>query len=218
VGVRSNTEVAGFLTEKYLRHRPLCGIFFWCDRCVVNFFFWCPKTWKPIISLSECLDTPSTKVYFIVSRSQTVSVTVSGVTYFMSGSHGLEPITRQNLPDLKQNRHLIVSRFEFLYQHYFGRLLFSGSRNYPIVNLNSRKDSWYQDYSVYNMMPLLLIVTILCHNLVVFPREGRLWNFRGTHKIHKHFLTESTWAGKEERDNVETVHTHLFWWTLIIWK
>ena len=48
---------------------------------------------------------------------------------------------------------------------------------------------------------------------IIFPREGRLWNFGGTHKIHKRFLTEgtgSTWVGKEERDNVETVHTYLF--------
>ena len=47
---------------------------------------------------------------------------------------------------------------------------------------------------------------------VIFPREGRLWNFYGTHKIHKRFLTESTgstWVGQEQRDNVETVHTHL---------
>jgi len=37
---------------------------------------------------------------------------------------------------------------EFLYQQYFVFLLFSGSRNYSIVNLNSRpgKDSWYQGY------------------------------------------------------------------------
>jgi len=38
------------------------------------------------------------------------------------------------------------------------------------------------------------------------PREGRLWNFGGTHQIHKRFLTESTgstWVGKEERDSVE---------------
>jgi len=56
---------------------------------------------------------------------------------------------------------------------------------------------------------------------IIFPRGGRLWNFGGTHKIHKRFLTKSTgstWLGKEERDNVKTVHTHLFWWTLIIWK
>jgi len=49
--------------------------------------------------------------------------------------------------------------------------------------------------------------------LVIFPRESRLCNFGGTHKIHKLFLTEitgSTWVGKEQRDNVETVHTHLF--------
>jgi len=48
---------------------------------------------------------------------------------------------------------------------------------------------------------------------LIFPREGRLWNFGGTHKIHKRFLTESTgstWVGKEQRDNVETAHTHLF--------
>ena len=48
---------------------------------------------------------------------------------------------------------------------------------------------------------------------IIFPREGRLWNFGGTHKIHKRFLTESTgstWVGKEQRDNVETVLTHLF--------
>ena len=47
----------------------------------------------------------------------------------------------------------------------------------------------------------------------IFQREGRLWNSCGTHKIHKRFLTESTgstWVGKEQRDNVETVHTHLF--------
>mmetsp|Transcript_89270 Transcript_89270/g.130570 ORF Transcript_89270/g.130570 Transcript_89270/m.130570 type:complete len:82 (-) Transcript_89270:51-296(-) len=48
---------------------------------------------------------------------------------------------------------------------------------------------------------------------IIFPHEGRLWNFGGAHKIHKRFLTESTgstWVGKEQRDNVETVHTHLF--------
>jgi len=48
---------------------------------------------------------------------------------------------------------------------------------------------------------------------IIFPRGGRLWNFSGTHKIHQRFLTESkgsTWVGKEQRDNVETVHTHLF--------
>ena len=26
----------------------------------------------------------------------------------------------------------------------------------------------------------------------IFPREGRLWNFCGTHKVHKRFLAEST--------------------------
>jgi hypothetical protein len=49
-------------------------------------------------------------------------------------------------------------------------------------------------------------------NKVIFPGEGRLWNFGRTHKIHKRFLTESTritWVGKERRDNAETVHTHL---------
>jgi len=30
-------------------------------------------------------------------------------------------------------------------------MLFSGSRNYPIVNLKSKKYSWYQDYSIYSM-------------------------------------------------------------------
>jgi len=65
---------------------------------------------------------------------------------------------------------------------------------------------------------------LLYFRLYIFLRlmfEGRLWNFGGTHKIHKSFLTESTgstWVGKEQRDNVESVHTHLFWWTLIIWK
>ena len=42
---------------------------------------------------------------------------------------------------------------------------------------------------------------------VIFPREGRLWNFGGTHKIRIRFLTKSTgstWVGKEQRDNVET--------------
>ena len=48
-----------------------------------------------------------------------------------------------------ENGHLIVFRFEFLHQQYFRFLLFSGSRNYHIVNLNSRKDSWYHDYWVY---------------------------------------------------------------------
>ena len=44
-------------------------------------------------------------------------------------------------------------------------------------------------------------VVAIC--VVIFPREGRLWNFGGTHKIHKRFLTESTgstWVGKEQRD------------------
>ena len=47
---------------------------------------------------------------------------------------------------------------------------------------------------------------------ILFPLESRLWNFGGIHKIHKSFVTKSTgstWVGKEERDNVETVHTHL---------
>ena len=30
---------------------------------------------------------------------------------------------------------------------------------------------------------------------IMFPREGRLWNFGGTHKIHKRFINDSTWAG-----------------------
>ena len=48
---------------------------------------------------------------------------------------------------------------------------------------------------------------------IIFPREGRLWNFCGTHRIHKRFLTKSTgstWVGQEQRDNMEMVHTHLF--------
>jgi len=44
-----------------------------------------------------------------------------------------------------KKRILVLSRFEFLYWACFGFLLFSGKRNYAIVNLNSRKDSWYQD-------------------------------------------------------------------------
>ena len=45
---------------------------------------------------------------------------------------------------------------------------------------------------------------------VIFPREGRLWNFGGTHKIHKHFLTESTGStcvGKEEKQCGNSPHT-----------
>ena len=58
-------------------------------------------------------------------------------------------------------------------------------------------------------------------SLLAHTHDGRLWNFGGTHKIHKRFLTESTgstWVGKEQRDNMETVDTHLFRWTLIIGK
>jgi len=57
--------------------------------------------------------------------------------------------------------------------------------------------------------------------IVIFRREGRLWNFGGTHKIHKRFLTRVLGVHglkKEERENMGTVHTHLFWCTLIIWK
>jgi len=45
---------------------------------------------------------------------------------------------------------------------------------------------------------------------VIFPREGRLWNFGGTHKIHKRFLTKSTGStcvGKEERQYGNSPHT-----------
>jgi len=45
---------------------------------------------------------------------------------------------------------------------------------------------------------------------VIFPREGRLWNFGGTHKIHKRFLTKSTGStcvGKEERQCGNRPHT-----------
>jgi len=46
-------------------------------------------------------------------------------------------------------------------------------------------------------------------------REVVEFRWPGTHKIHKRFLnvtesTGSTWVGKEEKGNVETVHTHLF--------
>ena len=63
----------------------------------------------------------------------------------------LQPIARQR----STNRHLIVSRLEFLYQQYFGFLLVSGSENDPILNLNSRKDSLYQDYPVCEALWLL---------------------------------------------------------------
>jgi len=90
------------------------------------------------------------------------------ITYFICGTcltwNWLQLIARQNLPDLKQNGHLIVSRFDFSYQQYFGFLPFTGSRNYLIVNLNRRKDSWYHDYLVYNRMPLLHIGTVLCQS------------------------------------------------------
>jgi len=65
--------------------------------------------------------------------------------------------------------------------------------------------------SVFNKNSTFNILTASI--TVIFSREGRLWNFGGTRKIHKRFLTEntgSTWVGKEQRDNVETVHTHLF--------
>jgi len=57
----------------------------------------------------------------------------------------IERVARHNPPDSQWNRHVIVSRSEFLYQPHFDFLLFSESRKYPIVNLNSRKDFWYQD-------------------------------------------------------------------------
>jgi len=46
----------------------------------------------------------------------------------------------------------------------------------------------------------VLVVRIWCieifdPRLIIFPREGRLWNFGGTHKIHKRFLTKSTGTG-----------------------
>jgi len=63
------------------------------DRCVVQIvsqsFFWWPKNQKikksknQKIILNERFDKPNTKVKCIVSFSQTVIVTVSGVTYFM---------------------------------------------------------------------------------------------------------------------------------------
>jgi len=50
---------------------------------------------------------------------------------------------------------------------------------------------------------------------VIFPREGKLWNFGGTHETHKRFLTGSTgstWVGKDSdgRDSVVRVHVNLF--------
>ena len=81
------------------------------------------------------------------------------------------------------------------------------------------------DYS-FRMLPINVRCQIsggvyLIFSLITFSHEGRLWNFGVTHKIHKLFLTESTrstWLGKEERDNAETVRTQLFWWTSTIWK
>ena len=35
----------------------------------------------------------------------------------------------------------------------------------------------------------------------IFPREGRLWNFGGTHKTHKRFVTESTGMGGHEKES-----------------
>ena len=49
------------------------------------------------------------------------------------------------------------------------------------------------------------------HTAIIFPLEGRLWNFGGTHKIHKRFLTESTgstWDGNgTERQCGNSPHT-----------
>jgi len=59
------------------------------------------------------------------------------------------------------------------------------------------------------ILPLKSIKT----TCVISPREGKLWNFSVTHNIHKRFFTESTGStqvGKEERDTVDTVYTHLF--------
>ena len=49
-------------------------------------------------------------------------------------------------------------RFEPLYQPYFGFWLFARSRCGRIVKKSSRKDSWYQDYSV-----LLTASSPSCH-------------------------------------------------------
>ena len=50
---------------------------------------------------------------------------------------------------------------------------------------------------------------------VVFPREGKLWNFGGTHETHEQFLTGSTgstWVEKDSdgRDSVVRIHVNLF--------
>ena len=46
--------------------------------------------------------------------------------------------------------------------------------------------------------------------MIMFQSEGRLWNFGGTHKIHKRFLTKSTGStcvGKEEGQCGNGPHT-----------
>ena len=90
----------------------------------------------------RCTGCPKMRVSF---RKKAILYTtiLRKMTYKLvqSAKDVLKLIPRPNPLDLKQNRLLNVSRLEFLYQQYFGFLLFSGSRNYPIVNLNSRKES-----------------------------------------------------------------------------
>jgi len=53
-----------------------------------------------------------------------------------------------NGPNQEKSDIFKPSRFEPLYQPYFGFWLFAWSRCGQIVKKSSRKDSWYQDYSV----------------------------------------------------------------------
>ena len=59
-----------------------------------------------------------------------------------------------------KNSTLKPSRFEPLYQPYFGFWLFTWSRCGRIVKKSRRKDSWYQDYSV-----LLTSPSPSCHQM-----------------------------------------------------
>jgi len=58
----------------------------------------------------------------------------------------LSPLNR--LPNQEKSDIFKPSRFETFYQPYFGFRLFAWSRCGRIVKKSSRKDSWYQDYSV----------------------------------------------------------------------
>jgi len=68
-------------------------------------------------------------------------------------------------------------------------------------------------WSMYTYTQSSLKCVCVDGNFSTRPREGKLWNFGGTDKKHKRFLTGSTgisWVGKEGRDNVGMVHVHLF--------